>query len=181
MNNFLSWWNYSQLRFNWTKEYLYIYIVGNFSTLKGGSLKLVDKFTYHRNRASSTEKDFNTWIAWSAINGLLVIWKSDLSDKIKHNFFQAVVVSILRYRCTKWTLTKLEGNCTRMLRAILNKSLRKHNTKHQLYVHLPLISKTIQIRRTRPTGFYFRNKNEFTRDVLLWTPSHGRPARTYLQ
>ena len=27
MNNFLSWWNYSQLRFNWTKEYyIYIYI-----------------------------------------------------------------------------------------------------------------------------------------------------------
>ena len=26
MNNFLSWWNYSQLRFNWTKEhYIYIY------------------------------------------------------------------------------------------------------------------------------------------------------------
>ena len=27
MNDFLSWWNYSQLRFNWTKEYyIYIYI-----------------------------------------------------------------------------------------------------------------------------------------------------------
>ena len=26
MNNFLSWWNYSQLRFNWTKNTIYIYI-----------------------------------------------------------------------------------------------------------------------------------------------------------
>ena len=27
MNNFLSWWNYSQLRFNWTKNTIYIYIL----------------------------------------------------------------------------------------------------------------------------------------------------------
>ena len=41
-----------------------------------------------------------------SIDRLLVIWKSDLSDKSKHNFFQAVVASILLYGCTKWTLTK---------------------------------------------------------------------------
>ena len=35
-----------------------------------------------------------------------VIWKSDLSDKIKCIFFQAAVVSILPNRCTTWTLTK---------------------------------------------------------------------------
>ena len=26
LNTFLSWWNYSQLRFNWTKNNIYIYI-----------------------------------------------------------------------------------------------------------------------------------------------------------
>ena len=52
--------------------------------------------------------------------------------------FQAVVMSILLYGCTTWTLTKwmekkLDGNYTRILRAILNKSWRQHPTKHQLY------------------------------------------------
>ena len=56
--------------------------------------------------------------------------------------FQAAVVSILLYGCTNWTLTKrlkkkLDGNYTRMLRAILNKSWRQHPTRHQLYGHLP--------------------------------------------
>ena len=48
-------------------------------------------------------------------------------DKMKRSFFQAAVTSILLYGCTTWTLTKrlekkLDGNYTRMLRAILNKS-----------------------------------------------------------
>ena len=36
-----------------------------------------------------------------------------------------------------------------MLRAILNKYWRQHPTRHQLYGHLPLITKTIQVRQTR--------------------------------
>ena len=60
-------------------------------------------------------------------NRLSIIWKSDLTDKMKRSFFQAAVTSILLYGCTTWTLTKrlekkLDGNYTRMLRAILNKS-----------------------------------------------------------
>ena len=77
----------------------------------------------------------------------------DLTDKMKRSFFQAAVTSILLYGCTTWTLTKrlekLDGNYTRMLRAILNKSWQQHLTRHQLYGHLPPISKTIQVRRTR--------------------------------
>ena len=63
---------------------------------------------------------------------IFVIWgKSDLTDKMKRSFFQAVLVSILLYGCTTWTLTKrlekkLDGNYTRMLRAILNKAWRQH-------------------------------------------------------
>ena len=51
-------------------------------------LKLVDKFTYLGSSVSSTENDINTRLAkaWTAINRLLVIWKSDLTDKIKHFF-----------------------------------------------------------------------------------------------
>ena len=106
-------------------------------------------------------------------------------------FFQAAVTSILLYGCTTWTLTKrlekkLDGNYTRMLRAILNKSWQQHPTRHQLYGHLPPITKTIQVRRTRHAGHCWRSRDELIRDVLLWIPTHGRakagrPARTYIQ
>ena len=80
---------------------------------------------------------------------------------------------------------KLDGNCTRMLRTVLSKSKRQH-TKQQLYGHLPPITKTINVRRTRHAGHCWRSKNELISDVLLWTPSHGRanvgqPARTNIQ
>ena len=92
---------------------------------------------------------------------------------------------------TTWTLTKrlekkLDGNYTRMLRAVLNKSWRQHPTRHQLYGHLLPITKTIQVRRTRHVGHCWRSKDELISDVLLWTPTYGRakagrPARTYIQ
>ena len=79
-----------------------------------------------------------------------------------------------------------DGNYTRMLRAILNKYWRQHPTRHQLYGHLPPITKTIQVRRTRHGGHCRRSRDELIRDVLLLTPIHGRakagrPARTYIQ
>ena len=163
------------------------------STLDGTSLKLVDKFTYLGSSVSSTKKDINTRLTktWKAIYRLSIIRKSDLTDKMKRSFFQAAVVSILLYRCTTWTLTKrlekkLDGNYTRMLRAILNKFWRQHPTRHQLYCHLPSIMKTIQGRRTRHAGHCWGRKDELISDVLLWTPTYGqvkagRPARTYIQ
>ena len=49
------------------------------STLTGSSLKLVDKITYLRSSVSSTENNINTRLAkaWSAIDNLSVVWKSD--------------------------------------------------------------------------------------------------------
>ena len=83
-------------------------------------------------------------------------------------------------------LGKQDGNYTRMLRAILNKSWRQHPTRHQLYGHLPPITKTIQVRRTRHAGHSWRSRDEIISDVLLRTPTYGRakagrPARTYIQ
>ena len=154
---------------------------GDITTLDGTPLKLVDKFSYLGISVSSTEKDIDTWLtkAWTAIDMLSIIWKSDLTDKMKRSFSQAAVVSILLYGCTTWTLTKrlekkLEGNYKRMLRAILNKSRQQHPTRHQIYSHLPPITKTIQVRRTRHEGHYCRSKNEHISDVLLWTPTYGR-------
>ena len=140
-------------------EYMCYNQTGDITTLDGTSLKLVDKFTYLGSSVSSTEKDIGSRLkkAWTAINRLSIIWKSDLTDKMKRSFFQAVVASILLYGCNTWTLTerlekKLDGNYTRMLRAILNKSRRQHPTRHQLYGHLPPITKTIQVTWTRHAG-----------------------------
>ena len=81
---------------------------------------------------------------------------------------------------------KLNGKYTRMLRAILNKSWRKHPTKNQLNGHLPPIMKTIQVRRTRHAGHCWRSREELISDILIWTPTYarakaGRAARTYIQ
>ncbi len=67
------------------------------STLNGSALKLVDKFTYLGSSVSSTENDMNTQLAkaGTAVDRLSVIWKSDLTDKIKRSFFQAAVMLIL--------------------------------------------------------------------------------------
>ena len=103
-------------------EYMCYNQTGDISTLDGTPLKLVDKFTYLGSNVASTEKDIDMRLtkAWTAINRLLIIWKSDQTDKIKRSFFQAAVASILLYGCTTWTLTKrlekkLDGNYTRML------------------------------------------------------------------
>ena len=140
----------------------------------------MDKFTYHGSSVSSTENNINTRLAkaWTAIYRPSIIWKSDLLAKIKHSFFQARVVSILLYGCTTWTLTKriekkLDGICTRMLLAILNKSWKQYPTKQQLYGHLIPISKTNQTRRATHVGYCWRIKGELITDVLQWTPSHG--------
>ena len=95
-------------------------------------------------------------------------------------------MSIQLYGCTTWMLTKhvekkLDGNYTRILWAILNKSSRQ-----QLYSHLPPITKTIQVWWTRYAEHCWRSRDKLISDVLQWTPSHRqakteRPARTYTQ
>ena len=110
----------------------------------------------------TTETDIDTQQAkaWTAIDRLSVEWKSDLTDKMKRSFFQAAVVSILLYGWTSWTLTvakKLDGNYTKVLQAILYKSWRQHPIKQQLYDHLPPVTKTIEVRRTRHAWHCWRS------------------------
>ena len=92
-------------------------------------------------------------------------------------------VSILQYRCTTRTMNKhvekkLDGNCTRMLRTILNKCWKQHSTKQQLYSHQPSISKIIQIRRAKHAGHCWRRKDKHISDVLLWTST--QPLTSHL-
>ena len=174
-------------------EYMCYNQTGDITTLDGTPLKLVDKFTYLGSSVSSIERDIDTRLtkAWTATDRLPIIWKSDLTDKMKRSLFQAAFVSILLYGCTTWTLTKrlekkIDGNYTRMLRAILKKSWRQHPTRHQLYRHLPPIPKIIQIRRTSHAGHCWRRRDEHISNVLQWTPTYGWakagwPARTYIR
>ena len=128
-------------------EYICFNQTGNISSLDRTSLKLVDKFTYLGSSVSST-----------------------------------AVISILLYGCTTWTLTKrleqkLDGNYTKMLRAILNKFWRQHPTRHQLYGHLSPITKTIQVRRTRHAGRSWRSRDELISDVHPMDP-HIWPSKS---
>ena len=100
---------------------------GTIPTISGNLLKLVNKFTHRDSNISSTESNFNICLmkSWTAIDWLLILWKSDFSIKMKRNFFKAEAISILLYGCTTYTLTKrMEkkrgGNLTRILRAVLN-------------------------------------------------------------
>ena len=56
------------------------------------------------------------------------------------------------------------------------------STKQQLYGHLLPISQTIQVKRTRYTGYNWESKNKLINDDNQWTPTRGhtstdRPAK----
>ena len=112
------------------------------STLTGGSLKVVDKSTYLGSSVSSTENDINTRLekAWSPINRLSVIWKSDLSDKIKRIFSNQWLCAYYYMDAPhgRWLSVwrkSLTAVAQKMLRAMLNKFWKQHPTKQQLSGH----------------------------------------------
>ena len=161
-------------------EYMAFKQTGEITSLSGKKINRVEEFIYLGINISSSQKDLNTRIgkAWAALNKLTQIWKSTLPDQMKRDFFQATVASVLLYGCTTWTITKsmekkIDGNYTRMLRAVLNISWKQHPTKQRLYGSLPPISQTIKERRARFAGHCWRSKAEIISDVLLWAPKHG--------
>ena len=95
-----------------------------------------DKFTYLWSSVLSTEKDIDTRLtkAWTAIDKLSINLKSDLTDKMKQflpNSGHIDTAIWMHYlEANKQAEQKLDGNYTRMLRAIINKSWRQHPTKH---------------------------------------------------
>ena len=70
--------------------------------------KLVDQFKSLGNNISSTESDISIYLqnVWNGIEWLSNRWKSNLSDKIKRDFFQAVAKSIRLYEFTTKTRIK---------------------------------------------------------------------------
>ena len=124
-------------------EYMCYNQTGGISTLDGTPLILVDKFTNLGSSVASTEKDIDTRLtkAWTAINSLSIILKSDLTDKMKRSFFQAAVTSILLYGCTTWTLTagekarrQLHKNAARNLEQVLAATPHKTPTVRPTYL-----------------------------------------------
>ena len=82
---------------------------GAISTQRGGPQKIIKKVMRLSSRVSSTENNVDRYLAKaSTVNNTISIkWKSDLSNKIKWDFFQGVSESILLYRSTTWSLIKL--------------------------------------------------------------------------
>ena len=173
-------------------EFVKFHQEGDIRLLNNTSIKAVDDFVYLGSNIKSTEKDIEVkkGKAWSALNKLNCIWKSNLSDNLKRQFFRSTVETVLLYGSTTWTLThqqkkNLDGTYTRMLRAILNIDWKTHPTIKQLYGNLPKISNVLRERRMRLAGHAWRNRDELVSDVLLWRPAHGktrpgRPNKTFI-
>ena len=135
---------------------------GDISTLNISTLKLVDQpreqcLTNRDRHQHATSQGKESYYRPS------VIWKSDLTDKMKRSFFPGAIVSILDSPHRQW----------------LNRWRKSLTT-------ITPITKTIKIRRTRHAGQCWRSRDKLVSDVDLWTPSHGRaksgrPAITYIQ
>ena len=76
---------------------------GAITTLSGWAVKLVDQFIHliYWKWCQHTPNDGVLYYCQLSITG-----KSNLSDNIKWEYFQAVSVSVLQYECTTWMLAK---------------------------------------------------------------------------
>ena len=122
---------------------------------------------------------------WTAIDSLLVIWKFDLSGKIKRDFFQpvAVAVSIRMHHMdaneTHRRKSRRERHNTAM--CCFYKSWLQHPTKQPLYGHLLPNSQSIQVRQnTRKTAgdvstnlkaMFFNGQKRMSWTCLYWSAS----------
>ena len=88
--------------------------------------------------------------------------------------FQAVAISVLLYSRTTRTLTKhlekkFDGNFSRKLKAILNKSSKQHPKTRQMCCHLPPITETIRKNWTRYFEHCWKSKWDSFIDYYTWT------------
>ena len=113
--------------------------------------------------------------------------KNNQPTVIDRNTWNYTTVNYFLLIAVTWTYNcSLRIQLLEIISLYTNKSWQQHPTRHQLYGHLPPITKTIQVRRTRHAGHCWRSRDERISDVLLWTPTYGqakagRPARTYIQ
>ena len=91
-----------------TEFMLYHQPPGDIISLNGGKLKKVEDFKYLGSWIRNSEKDVGIRIAkaWSAMNKMDMIWKSELRRDLKIQYFRATVECALLYGSESWTLTK---------------------------------------------------------------------------
>lgn len=85
------------------------------------------------------------------------IWKSQVSNEIKRKMFRATVESVLIYDSFILTLTEhlepgLSGVYARMLRSVLDISLKQHPTNQRMYGNLQDLIIIIRKKRIRFAG-----------------------------
>ena len=87
------------------------------------------------------------------------------SDKTNREIFLTVAAPVQPYGCTPWTLSKLlektlDESYTQILRAVLNKSWKRHFAKRHLFGYLPPISQIIRKRRAKHAVLCWKSKDE---------------------
>jgi hypothetical protein len=125
---------------------------------------------------------------------LNLIWRANnLSDKIKVNLFNALIVSLLLYNATTWTVNKtlssklLDGAYNRLFRYALNirwdpitEKTISNAAMYQKFKTQP-ISLTLLQRRLSFSGHCYRSFNTAPQpisDLLFWQPSHFGPKKS---
>ena len=155
----------------------------------GHSLEEVDDFVYLGAWIGDSSKDFEVRKAkaWSTLNKMNKLWKSNMTRKTKVQLFRATVETILLYGSEAWAVTKslgkrLDGCYSRMLRAALN--IRRSDKICNKEVFLPRISEKVRTQRLKLAGHLERHDDLVGHQLLHWKPKHGHsrpgtPAITY--
>ena len=158
----------------------------------GIPLETVDDFKYLGSWVNSTNQDIRVRnaMAWNALNGMNVVWRSSLLRDLKIRFFRATVEFILLYGSECWSLNSssrksLDGTYTRMLRTVLNINWQDHVPNVTLYGDLPRLTDRIAWRRLGIAGHCYRHRELPVSQLVLWEPTHGWqkpgiPATTFL-
>ena len=76
-------------------------------SLSAHDIKRVCEFKYQGSYVGSTQHNVSVIIesAWVTLNSLNIIWKSNLSSKLKRNFFKDKIETVLVYGLITLTLT----------------------------------------------------------------------------
>ena len=172
---------------------MYFNQTGDIFTLKGSTLKLVDKFTYLGSSVSSTETDINMRLAkhgqlsiglWSYGSQTYLIKWSAVSSKqwlCWYCYMDAPHRRLLN-GCRK-SLTGITQECCEQYWTSPRDSTPQSSSYTATFHPSWRLSK---LDEPDHTGHCWRSRDELISDVLSWTPSHGCakagcPAKTYIQ
>ena len=144
-------------------------------------LENVTDFKYLGSWANSTTQDMKIRkaLAWKALNGMKMVWRSIISRELKLKFFCGVVEAVLLYGSECWTMNislqkSPDGSYTRMLRVVLNVNWRDHICNNDLYGDLPKVSDKVAWRRLGLAGHCQRHEELPAYHLVLWEPTHGK-------